>query len=195
MLRRYFVPALLVVSMVLVASGCKKVEDDKSSKRFSDEQKKEVIEGKVEKETITQDQEVSVTLIGPKEEADVPPMPDPLSAEEAAKYKADLSLEERTKLAKELSVIQPKDGFNQLKAMFSDLKKVKTIPDSEKTNMMKMGNEEWFYSEEGGFTAVNCVMVNTPIYIFDKKDPTDQDVEAGMEEMKKMMKEANEKKN
>lgn len=106
-----------------------------------------------------------------------------LTAEEAARYQADLSLEERVELAHDLSLRMPLNGMEQLRVMFPDLEVTEDISDEDPRNMMKMGPEALLYSAEADFTVQICVEANTPMHIYNGANPSDADFEDAMNMM------------
>ncbi len=110
-------------------------------------------------------------------------LPDPLTAEESEKYKSDLPVEEKITLAKELAKQMPKDGLDQMEALFPDLNKTKKIANEDPKNMMKMGQESWYYTEEGNLTIVICDSVRSPIYVFEGDEVTEENINEAMNSM------------
>lgn len=130
---------------------------------------------------------VSIEVTG-DEEMDMESMAE-LTPEEVAKYRSDLPLAERIELAGELAMHMPINGMDQMKTMFPDLEKTRDVGDDDPLNMMMMGPESWMYSEEGDITIAVCVGANSPLHVFEGKDPSAAEVEEAKEMMMEMMKE------
>lgn len=134
----------------------------------------------------TQNTDVSVEVTGDGD-MDAMESMEELSPSEAAKYQADLPLNERIELANDLAMAMPKNGMKQMKVMFPDLSKTKDVGSDDPLNMMNMGPESWFYSTEGDITIAVCNMANTPLHVFTGLNPSEAEVKDAMEMMKEMM--------
>lgn len=132
-------------------------------------------------------QETTATIAVVDEDKNMMEMEPELTAEEAAKYQADLPLTERKELAVDLAMKMPAMGMDEMMIMFPDLEKVKDVPGNDAANMMAMGAESWMYSAEGDMTVVVCNVAKTPIHVFEGQNPTATDVAEAKMEMKAMM--------
>lgn len=118
----------------------------------------------------------AVTLDQAKTQAIMPSnetaMPGELSTQEAARYTSTLPLDTKLKLAEELAMKMPKNGMKQIMALFPDMKKVREIKNDDQENILKMGPETWYFSQEGNITVSACSATNGPIHVFQGKNPS-----------------------
>jgi len=56
----------------------------------------------------------------------------------------------------------PRNAMDQMFVMFDDLKESQIILNDDSRNILKMGDESWYYSEEADVTIVVCVEANSP---------------------------------
>lgn len=92
-------------------------------------------------------------------------------------YKPDLPVENKIKLAQELTLKGIDQSMSAVTAMFPDLEKSFVLENDDPKNLLHKGQEVWYYSKEIDKTFV----VNAPNYslilIFNGKEMTDQDLE------------------
>lgn len=117
-------------------------------------------------------------------EMEIPPA---LTNEEAAIYQADLPIEERITLAKDLAMKMPKDGMNQMQIMFPDLENIEKIETEDSRNLMQMSPESWHYSAEADITIVVCDAANSPIHVFSGSNPSQEEIKEAADLMHEMM--------
>lgn len=110
-----------------------------------------------------------------------------LPTDEAAKYQADLPLTERAELIEELSSKISKNSMQYVEKMFPDIEVQKNVPLDDATNIMNLGPEIWYYSTEGDFTIITNETLNSPIYIFNGKNPTSEKIEEAKGAVKSML--------
>lgn len=114
-------------------------------------------------------------------------MPGELSSTEKAMFKPDLPLDERIELTEELAMMMPKNGMDQILVMFPDLEKTQEIENEDPRNLMEMGLETWYYSEEADIIVVECTEANSPLHVFKGDSPSLTEVQEAKESLHEIM--------